>query len=392
MVFVEDRMKPELTLERREFKPTRELPQRSWAIEAPLDEEDLKTEISALMEKCRDSRAGIGGKLMKRRHTESRRERVNRMRQEVARYLRGGEKVTMRGIASKVGCSLELVRTVRSQLLINGREMEFEYNNLHSKEDEQELQNTTSQPQYKYFSTRDFKRVLNQFSMKKIRRQLKVGGKKWQRMARTRIKTGERMPDKEKMLSLISHAVRAHKASEKELLFSDEMKFPLNQTPNYFWKGAQDNEEYYNNRPDNMQLTAIVLCSTSNFISMQFFIDEVTAVDFIYFMLESISRLPEDKEYSILIDNATWHTATAVRNTDVWRFLAFNEPGQFRVNLIENSFSGVRAMWRQRAFVDSLAKEMNSLVSIFSDKDNKDRFEGYYFNHLRAMLSYFRDF
>jgi hypothetical protein len=382
----------ELVLERWQFDAARELRQRTWQKEEAMQEEELKTVLLSLMRKCEDERRGLAGKHWNSRRRESRKEKVNRLRQAVAQYLQSGERVPMRGIASKVGCSLDLVRTVKSQLRLRGRVSEFEYNNLHSKEDEQELQETLHEPKYKYFSSRDFKRVLNQFSLKKIRRQLRVGGKKWQRMPRIGAKSQERMPCKERMLHIITQALRAYHSSDRVLLFSDEMKFPLNQTPTCFWKGEADDEEFYNNRPENMTLTAIVLCSTSNFISVQFFVDEVTAVDFVYFMLESIGRLPEDKEYSILVDNATWHKAAAVRSSDVWRFLEFNEPGQFRVNLIENAFSGVRALWRQRAFVDSLSKEMASLVAIFSDEDNEERFEGYYFNHLRAMLSYFRDY
>lgn len=392
VVTIADKMRPELSLEERDFTVAPELSQRSWPRADSSTEEELKVQIKALMAECRDDRPSLARNRTPSPAKETRQQRVNRQRQQVAGYLRSNEVLTMRGIASKVGCSYELVRTVKTQIKLAGRTLDFKYNNLHTEEDERRLDEAITQPQYRYFSTRDFKRVLNQFSMKKIRRQLKVRGKKWERMARTRVQTEERMPDKDKMLNLISHAVRAHQSQGKELLFTDEMKFPMNQTPNFIWKTEADEGEFYNNRPDNLQLTAIVLCSTTNFLSVQFFLDEVTAVDFLYFMQEAISRLPNDKEYSILLDNATWHKAAVVRNTDVWRFLAFNEPHQFRVNLIENSFSGVRQMWRQRAHVDTLGQEMALLVDIFSDARNKRRFKGYYFNHLRAMLSYFRDY
>lgn len=392
VVFIADKMRPEMSLEPREFTRLPELRQRSWAMGEPMKEDELKEEIHTLMNECRDHRAKGVLKRSPISLTETRRERVNRQRHLVAQYLKSGERLSMRGIALKVGCSYELVKTVKAQMRLAGDVFDYQYNNLHSEEDERKLDQAISQPQFKYFSTRDFKRCLNQFSMKKIRRQLKVRGKKWERMARTRVKTEERMPDKERMRSLISHAVTAHQSPDKELLYTDEMKFPLNQTPNFIWKSKDDDEEYYNNRADNLQLTAIVLCSTTNFISVQFFVDEVTAIDFIYFMQESVSRLPEDKQYSVILDNATWHKAAAVQSTDVWRFLAFNEPHQFRINLIENSFSGVRQMWRQRAEVDTLGKEMQLLIDIFSDDKNEERFKGYYFNHLRAMLSYFRDF
>ena len=61
---------------------------------------------------------------------------------------------------------------------------------------------------------------------------------------------------------------------DAELLYCDEMKFPLNQTPEYFWT-KQDSLEtrVYNGREEKVQLTVIVLCSKKQFLAVQFCID-----------------------------------------------------------------------------------------------------------------------
>ena len=130
------------------------------------------------------------------------------------------------------------------------------------------------------------------------------------------------------------------------------------------------------------------LCSVKGFEAIQFFVDEVKSGDFLYFIYNALEQLPVYRRYTILVDNATWHTAALVANSDMNRFLLFNEPGQFRINVIENAFSAVRALFRQRPETDSLTGEVTNIVDAFFDHHNPSRFEGYYFNHLRSMLLY----
>jgi stress-induced morphogen len=105
-------------------------------------------------------------------------------------------------------------------------------------------------------------------------------------------------------------------------------------------------------------------------------------------MQECIDKLPTNKAYSIVLDNASWHTSEAVRNTDVHRFFCFNVPGVFQLNMIENSFSGVRNDFRHRTVCDSLAKEIEQISKLFLPNVNRQRFVGYYKNYLRSLNKY----
>ena len=356
-------------------------------------EEDIIEDLQRLLIMADSKRKE--GRMLPDRHKEIKKtwkERVNSKRQAVALALASSDVCCFKRIARDYHCSLELVKTVRDQMQVLGRVTEYRYNNLHEDDDIRELHAMIEEPAYKYYSTRDYKRVLGKFSVKRIRRELKEKGRRWKRMLRNRVKSEEKSHPKATMLQLISHITDCHLSEDKVMLFADEMKFPLYQTPNYIWVKPDGDDDFYNNRQDNLQITAIVLCSRVEFLAVQFFTEEVTANDFLYFMQNALASLQDWKQYHVLVDNATWHVAKLLKDSDVWRFLLFNVPGQFKINLIENSFSGVRAMWRQRKEVHSLAEELVTLTQIFFDSKNKERFEGYYYNHIRAMLSYFEDY
>jgi hypothetical protein len=378
-------------IEDREYNERTIEGQRAYRMEAARPEGELREVLEYLFAEEVKKKQPEGREKAKRVMT-SRLEIVNKKRKMVADILRNGMIMSLKKVAKSAGCSLEMVTTVRDQMMIRGDVSEYSYNNLHSEEDMRELHSLIEEPKNKYFSTRDYKRVVGKFSVKKIRKELKELGLRWKKMPRKRVKSVDKKCDKEKMQQVISHIVSSLGSAEREVLYADEMKFPLNQTPSYFWQGRDREEEVYNNRSENITVTAIALCSTKGFVAVQYFLDEVKAVDFLYFMQEVMERLPKDKEYSVLVDNAGWHIANLMKNSDVWRFLTFNVPGQYRVNLIENSFSGVRAMWRQRPEVESIVEVVEDLNKIFFDGENSRRFEGYYYNHLRAMLSYFEDY
>ena len=210
-------------------------------------------------------------------------------------------------------------------------------------------------------------------------------------MSRRRATNKGRVSGHQKVVRVISHLMHCLEDDDVEVLYADEMKFPLYQTPSYSWAKSGEDHFQYNNRPDNMSLTAIALCSAYRFEAVQIYVDEVKAVDFLYFMQTAIQALPSDKRYTVLVDNAAWHNARLVQQSDVWRFLYFNEPGQYRINLIENAFSAVRALFRQRLFAEGLAEEVRNILAIFFDSGNSERFEGCRFNHIRAIVSYFKE-
>jgi hypothetical protein len=145
----------------------------------------------------------------------------------------------------------------------------------------------------------------------------------------------------------------------------------------------------YNRRavPDTT-LTAIALCSLDKFEAVQIHKGEITGKDFLHFLVEAISRLPPRRHYTIIADNATWHHASTVSKSTAGKFLFFNEPKMFQLNVIENAFSYVRHAFRIRPTVETLEEEARNIVNIFFDEENIERFKGYFRQHLRNLQEF----
>jgi len=126
---------------------------------------------------------------------------------------------------------------------------------------------------------------------------------------------------------------------ETEVLYCDEMKFPLFQTSTHSWTSQLDcYRGVYNRREDDRVLTAIALCSTKGFLGVQVYKQEVTGPDFLYFLNSIIAGLPQTKSYTVLADNASWHHANIVDRSAVSGFIFFNEPRMFQQNIIRIQF------------------------------------------------------
>jgi hypothetical protein len=169
------------------------------------------------------------------------------------------------------------------------------------------------------------------------------------------------------------------------------MKFPLIQTAKYHWIGRNAESAIKLNRREVREttLTAIALCSTERFVGIQIHRGEVTGPDFLHFLNEAIARLPPDRKYLILADNASWHNSGLIQKTEAFKYMYFNTPRMFQINLIENAFSAVRAEFRKRPIVDTLEQEAQLIVNLFFAEHNAARFQGYHRNHLRMLDKYF---
>ena len=169
------------------------------------------------------------------------------------------------------------------------------------------------------------------------------------------------------------------------------MKFPLLQTAKRHWAKKDDQTTILpNKRPvADDKLTAIALCSTRGFEAVQIYKSEIRAQDFLYFLNKSIANLPPNKKYTILLDNATWHTVELINKTEANKFLFFNVPHMFQLNLIENAFSFIRHEFRKRHIVDGLESEAYLVMNMFFEGKNRVRFKGIYRNHLRMLIKYF---
>ena len=164
------------------------------------------------------------------------------------------------------------------------------------------------------------------------------------------------------------------------------MKLPLFQTPTWHWKRTgSDSQARYGIRPLSQTITAIAMCSIHRFESVQLFTTEVNTIDFTYFLERSIEMLPANKRYIVLLDNATWHQGRFIQKSKTCKYLLFNEPRQFRLNLIENAFSYVRSHYRRRIVTDNMIEETKSIISIFFSEDCSRKFAGFFRNHIRQL-------
>ena len=192
---------------------------------------------------------------------------------------------------------------------------------------------------------------------------------------------------------MISHLVQALNSPRTTVIYIDEVHFPLYQTAERRWTlDLQGEDLFYNRRPvEETKLSVVAACDLTGFIAIQVFQKEVTSYDFLCLLQSMLERFKSDERVTVLADNATWHTSPKVMQSKAGSYLHFNVPGLFRVNAIENAFSWVRAEFRKRPLVHSLAEETRLLLEIFFSRENAKRFIGIHKNHLRQMLLLMKD-
>ena len=197
-------------------------------------------------------------------------------------------------------------------------------------------------------------------------------------------------PDPNKVREVIHHVAQCLNSPNCDMLYIDEMHFNLRQTALHRWtkKSVRDLGVVNQRDTQDIKLTVIAMCSTRRFEFIQVFRRDINSKDFVYFLDVSLSLLPRDKKYSILADNAKWHLSDTVKQFKAFKYLSFNVPRMFQLNMIENAFSYVRHAFRCRPLVETIEDETKLLVDMFFDEKNDARFEGYHRNHLRNLRKY----
>lgn len=324
----------------------------------------------------------------------SRAQKINKKRQSILFNLQAYPDVSVRRLQRLTGCSYEMIRSVMRQIKLYGRPTEYRYNHTKSPEQIQALRQSFVDIHRGYTTVAELKRKHPDFSRKFILQELKATGHKWKRLPRQREKPEHDPPRPKHVFKVISHLAQALHDPTAEVYYCDEMKFPLRQNASYHWiNPAFKDELVYSRRySETITLNAVVMCSTRGFHAVQIYKQEINADEFIYFLTKAIPALPElGKSYTILTDNATWHTAEAVRNTEASKLLFFNVPYAFQINLIENAFSAVRDAFRRRPQVQTMEEEAKLIFEIFFDPKQKQRFKGILRNHVRTMVNYLED-
>ena len=191
--------------------------------------------------------------------------------------------------------------------------------------------------------------------------------------------------------SLATHILAGMPGSQgsEKILFCDEIKLPLYQAADNAWLIKNELDETklveLQARPDNSQLVLMILCSCEGFVSVQVCLEDIRGIEFLNYLQRPIQTLPEGR-YRILADCAKWHKGPTIENTSSNQFLLLNIPGLYDINLIENSFSAIRAAFRRRPMMESLAEQISFISKEFFREDNKKRFRGYCRNLLRSIV------
>lgn len=317
---------------------------------------------------------------------------VNEKRRIIERIIQSKTCDSISEIARITKASRNTVKTVMRDLQFQGHSTEFEYNNVKSREDVDELQRSVDQIEQGFMTVTMIKRKHPGFSRKKILKVLHDSGYRYRLLPKERKHPDKRTPNSTRIRRIISHIAQAITDPNTTLLYIDEMKFPLVQTAERRWAHVDTDPKtalVYNRRPvADISLTAIAMCSLEKFEAVQIFQNEVTGPDFLYFLNQAIAQLPPNRHYTIITDNATWHHAKVVTSAKVSDFLYFNEPKMFQLNVIENAFSYVRHAFRVRPIVETLEQEAKNIVDIFFDDGNRDRFKGFFRQHLRNLLEF----
>lgn len=323
-------------------------------------------------------------------------DKVNKKRRLIRDIIKNACCPNISAIAKRVNASYKTVKSIMTQMSTQGAISPFEYNNLKTQEQEDTLERTIDEVPRTFLTVSTIKRQNPDYSRKKILQALHDRGLRYRLMPKAPLIPEKCTINSTRVCRFISHVSQAICDSSTVVLYVDEMKLPLYQTAERRWMPVDtpvEDQLVYNRRqvPD-VTLIVIALCSMEKFEAVQIFTNEVTGVDFLYFLNNAIARLPAHKSYTVVADNATWHHAGIVSEAEVSKFLAFNEPKLFQLNLIENAFSYVRHAFRARPVVESLEEEAKSIVDIFFDEDSKRRFDGFSRQHLRNLIEFFQKF
>ena len=319
------------------------------------------------------------------------RNKVNEKRQKIAALIEGSVSPKLTHIANRLHCSFELVKKVYNEMRVLGEVQRFQYQNMHTEEEEADLADALEGCHISYTTVTDIKRANPTYSRKKILERLHQRRLKWTELRGVpNIKKKRTMrdpPNPRKMRHIVRTITCALQDPTTEVFYVDEMKFPLHQTPRHHWADPNLPDQLaWGQRLSRTTLTAIAICSIRRFEAVQLYKEEVNGRAFKYFIEAFVSSLPLNKQYLIVLDNASWHKGGAMTNLRVQKFFLYNEPQQYQLNMIENCFSYIRALFRKRPLVHTIEEEAKQIVNLFFDRDIEEKFTSFFRNHIRSLL------
>lgn len=315
-------------------------------------------------------------------------EMVDKKRQLIASVLRRHPNPSLAEVCRFTGCAYSTVKKVLLDLEYQGTPSPFKYQNLKSTYTLERLASSIAEVQGSFMTVSDLRRAHPDCSKRLIRRHLHQAGLRYHKLQKNRKHPKAKKTDSQRILRTVSHITQAISTRQANILYIDEVHFPLFQTAEKHWTDPSCPEQpVYNRRPtaEDVKLSVIAACSLQRFEAAQVFRHDVTKEDFLYFLQELVARQPRGQSLTVLADNASWHTSPVVTETAAGEFLYFNAQGVFRANAIENAFSFVRAEFRKRPTFSTLEDEAFMLLEIFFQEENVERFKGIHRNHLRSL-------
>jgi hypothetical protein len=327
----------------------------------------------------------------KRREPVSRKDQVNLLRTQLSMLITDTNCQSFRSLAKTASCHPSTARSVFLQIAVSGGPINYDYNKQHPQEQVQALDEQIADPGSLYFTTQDYKRRAPLFSKKFIRKRLKASGLKYKKLSRQRREPQERRFNPTELKKVIWTVVQAMANGDDTILFLDEAAFPCMQTSEHCWM-RKGQEVVYNRRKSDETLNVIALCSQSGFVAFQVYTADINKQAIHYFLTQVLDKLDTKKKLVILLDNAGWHQSNLILKSSMKELLLFNVAYCWETNLIENTFSKMKSLWRTRKVVNDLDKEIDSLVEIFRSswhREGEEDFDGYrrqYYRQLTALL------
>ena len=310
---------------------------------------------------------------------------VNNKRRRVQKTIEGTNLSTNRALSKEANASKTLTKRILCLMAMEDDLPAFDYPNQHSQQTIHELDDLIEDRDNRYQSAAGFKRQLStRVSKKFIRKRLRSKGFKYKRIKPLPQKQRQERYEDARVPLALSSCTRALEDDQVRLFFLDEVKFPLHSTGSYAWV-APGQDLVFNDRPENLTLSVVAICSLTGFEAIQVFLEEITSVDTLFFLVSFLNSLEVNKPVMILLDNAKWHVGNVVRKSPVFQYLSFNSPKLFEVNLIENSFSAVKTEFRGRRMLTNLGDEVHAIVEIFNDPRQSKRFLGYHRELIRQL-------
>ena len=132
-------------------------------------------------------------------------------------------------MAKRARVDKKIVKEVVLQHQVFGHIKTFSYQNLYSQTEIEELHKTIEDPEEKYFSIRTLKQQHRQLSRHKIRKELKTMKYRFKKLKKRGMRqAGRYVPDYSRVNQIISHILTGLSMEGHQILYLDEMKFPLN--------------------------------------------------------------------------------------------------------------------------------------------------------------------